>query len=204
VVEDDAHFRKSLVDFLESNPPLSPIGSFESAEEAFHHIPRLSPDVVLMDIHLPRASGIDCVRRLKAVCPELVVLILTVYQDEDLIFEAFKAGASGFLIKQKAAENLLESIQEALSGGAPMSSQVARKVIQYFHQQGRAMAELDELSPRELQVLQELSRGYLYKEIAEGLSISFETVREYTRNIYRKLQVRSRTEAVAKYLRQQG
>ena len=161
------------------------------------------PDLILMDIHLPRLSGVDCVRKLKAIEPDLLVLMLTAYEDDDLIFQALKAGANGYLIKQTPPSEILSAIQEVHEGGAPMSSNIARKVIQSFHQTEPGVLPAESLSPREREILDLLARGYMNKEIAESLSIAFQTVHTHVRNIYSKLHVRSRTEAVAKYLRPQ-
>ncbi len=156
-----------------------------------------------MDIHLPRLSGIDCVRKLKALGPNLLVLMLTAYEDDDLIFQALKAGANGYLIKQTSPSEILAAVKEVHEGGAPMSSNIARKVIQSFHQTVANQSPTDSLSPREREILDLLAKGYSNKEIADTLSIAYLTVHTHVRNIYGKLQVRSRTEAVAKYLRPQ-
>lgn len=201
IVEDDAGIRDHLVALLDASPGYQCVGACASGEEALAQIPHWRPDVVLMDINLPRMSGIECVARLKARLPDLLVLMLTVYEDGDSIFRALKAGASGYLIKRVASDRLLEAIDDVCSGGAPMSCQIARKVVQYFHQAGPSDEGSENLSPRETEILELLVAGCFFKEIADQLGISGETVRTHVNHIYRKLHVRSRTEAVVKYLR---
>jgi DNA-binding NarL/FixJ family response regulator len=201
IVEDDAGIRADLEAMLANNPGLRCVGTCASAENALVNIPFWRPDVVLMDINLPGMSGIDCVARLKTKMPKLLVLMLTVYVDAENIFRALKAGANGYLVKRLASAKLLEAIQEVSAGGAPMSCQIARKVVQYFHQAGPSEDVSENLTPRELEILQLLVAGCFFKEIADQLNISGETVRTHINHIYRKLHVRSRTEAVVKYLR---
>jgi len=154
-----------------------------------------------MDIHLPRMNGVECVRRLKVLAPKIQVMMLTVYEDTEIIFKALSAGATGYLLKQTPIPELLSAIREIHGGGSPMTNHIARKVVQSFQSPSTSTIETENLSPREQEVLDYLSRGYLYKEIAETLHISFDTVHTYVRRIYEKLHVRSRTEAVAIYLR---
>lgn len=201
IVEDDAGIRDNLVALLSGSPGYRCVGACASAEEALAQIPHWKPDVVLMDINLPRMSGIECVVRLKARLPELLVLMLTVYEDGDSIFRALKAGASGYLIKRVASDKLLEAIDDVCTGGAPMSCHIARKVVQFFHHAGPSDEVSENLSPRETEILELLVAGCFFKEIAGQLGISNETVRTHVNHIYRKLHVRSRTEAVVKYLR---
>lgn len=201
IVEDDAGIRDNLVALLNGSPGYRCVGACGSAEESLAQIPHWRPDVVLMDINLPKMSGIECVARLKARLPELLVLMLTVYEDGDSIFRALKAGASGYLIKRVATDKLLEAIDDVCTGGSPMSCQIARKVVQYFHQAGPSDEVSENLSPRETEILELLVAGCFFKEIADRLGISGETVRTHVNHIYRKLHVRSRTEAVVKYLR---
>ena len=202
IVEDNDRVRESLTSLIEGAPGFRCVGAHRSAEAALKLVPEEKPDVVLMDIHLPRLCGIDCVRKLKAIEPDLLVLMLTAYEDDDLIFQALKAGANGYLVKQTPPSEILAAIQEVHEGGAPMSSNIARKVIQSFHSAG-PNEPTETLSPREREILDLLARGYTNKEIADLLSIAFQTVHTHVRNIYSKLHVRSRTEAVAKYLRPQ-
>jgi DNA-binding NarL/FixJ family response regulator len=201
IVEDDAGIREDLVALLNGSPGCRCLGACGSGEEAMVQIPHWRPEVVLMDINLPRMSGIECVARLKAKMPELLVLMLTVYEDGDSIFRALKAGASGYLVKRLASDRLLEAIQEVSAGGSPMSCHIARKVVQFFNQEGPSPEVSENLSPRELEILDLLVAGCFFKEIADRLGISGETVRTHVNHVYRKLHVRSRTEAVVKYLR---
>ncbi len=201
IVEDDAGIRGDLEALLKISPGYRCVGACASAEEALVQIPHWRPEVVLMDINLPGMSGIECVARLKLKMPDLLVLMLTVYDDGESIFRALKAGASGYLVKRLASDKLLEAIQEVSAGGAPMSCQIARKVVQFFHHAGPSEEVSENLSPRELEILDLLVAGCFFKEIADRLGISGETVRTHVNHIYRKLHVRSRTEAVVKYLR---
>ena len=200
IVEDDDDVRKSLAVLLNGSEGFACVSAHRSAEDALAVIPGRRPDVVMMDINLPGQSGIDCVRQLKARLPATHFLMLTMYEDSKLIFQSLGAGASGYLLKRTAPAKLLEAIQEMQGGGAPMSSNIARIVVQHFQDRFAPAAKTDPLSPREREVLDLLAKGHRYKEIAEQLGISFDTVRAHLRNIYDKLQVRSRTEAVVKYL----
>ena len=155
-----------------------------------------------MDIRLPRMSGVDCVRKLKGQIPEILIVMLTSYEDDDLIFQALKAGASGYLLKQIPPSDILKSIQEVQAGGAPMSSAIARKVIQSFHPGEATASPTDSLTPREREILRHLAKGYMNKEIADELGLSLWTVKVHVQSILSKLHVRSRTEAASRYLRQ--
>jgi DNA-binding NarL/FixJ family response regulator len=201
IVEDNRSFRDKLANYLNSMPGYNCVGIYDSAEDALKSIPRLSPDVVLMDIHLPNMSGVDCTRRLKELCPSLQILILTVYEDNDRIFGALKAGASGYLLKRADPTDILHAIQEVRQVGSPMSSQIARRVVQSFRETATDLQKDDTLSQREEAILQQLSKGYSTKEIADKSSISVNTVRTHLQHIYEKLHVRSRTEAVLKFLK---
>ena len=201
IVEDNIDFRGTLAHYLDEAPGYRCVCTCGSSEEALRQIPRLMPDVVLMDIHLPNLSGVDCTRRLKEICPSVQILILTVYEDNERIFGALKAGAGGYLLKRADPADILRAIQEVRQGGAPMSSQIARRVVQSFREDRRDAPELDSLSQREEEILQHLSKGYSSKEIAERLSLSVNTVRTHLQHIYEKLHVRSRTEAIVKFLR---
>jgi DNA-binding NarL/FixJ family response regulator len=198
VVEDNSRLRKQLLEILENIKDIECVGAFGSAEEALTEIPRVKPDVVLMDIKLPRMSGIQCVAQLKKLLPALQVIMVTVYEDSESIFRALKAGASGYLVKSGPPEQLIEAIRDVFTGGAPMSSHIARKVVQHFHLLGPAAEESNNLSPREQQVLSLLASGYRYKEIGARLNIGVETVRTYVKSICQKMHVSSRIEAVAK------
>jgi len=200
LVEDDARLRKQLVQILEDIDDIECVIVCASAEEALEKIPSKNPDVVLMDIKLPRMSGIQCVAELKRILPEVQVIMVTVYEDSDRIFKALKAGASGYLVKSGPPEQLIAAIRDVFAGGAPMSGHIARKVVQHFHLMGPAPSEADNLSPREQQVLDLLAMGFIYKEIGGKLDIGTETVRTYVKNICQKMHVRGRVEAVAKRL----
>jgi len=200
IVEDNADFRTSLAQYLDEVPGYRCICACSTAEEALKKIPRLLPDVVLMDIHLPRLSGVECTRLLKAACPTIPILILTVYEDNERVFGALKAGASGYLLKRADPEDILAGIQEVRQGGAPMSNQIARRVVQSFREEPCNSSEAESLSEREEEILRHLSKGYSTKEIAARLSVSVNTVRTHLQHIYSKLHVRSRTEAVIKFL----
>lgn len=200
IVEDDLELRESVFNYLKEAPGLRCLGAYGSAEEALKEIPHQKPDVVLMDINLPEMNGIECVGKLKAVAPEVQVLMFTVYEDSDQVFEALVAGACGYMVKSTPPEKVLEAIREVQRGGSPMSTHIARKVVKYFHQTQPASG-ISTLSKREEEVLHHLSQGCLYKEIADRLNISIDTVRKHLHSIYGKLQVHSRTDAVVKYLR---
>lgn len=199
VVDDDRSVRERLVALLSGSPGFTCAGSHATTESALELIPRERPDTVLMDIQIPSLGGVECVRRLSAALPELTLVMFTVHEDTDAIFNALAAGACGYLLKQTPSVQILESIRQARQGGSPMTPHIARKVVQYF-QRPAAPDPLSALSPREQTVLQQLAQGYLYKEIGAALGINADTVRKHLCSIYRKLHVRSRTEAVVKYL----
>jgi DNA-binding NarL/FixJ family response regulator len=201
LVEDNAGLRESLVALLDGTLGFKCAGAFGSAEAALATIPSLGPDVVLMDIHFPKMSGIDCVRQLKDKLPHTKILMLTIFSDGEHIFQALMAGASGYLSKGTVPAELLNAIAEVCRGGAPMSGDIAVRVVEYFNQKGKGAGSTVHLSPREQEILECLANGYLYKEIASRLNISFDTVQWHIRNIYEKLHVRSRSEAIAKYFR---
>jgi DNA-binding NarL/FixJ family response regulator len=204
IVEDNAGFRESLARMLNGAPGFRCAQIYGSAEEALQGIPALAPDVVLMDINLPGMSGVECVRRLHAVTPQVRVIMLTVYENTENIYAALKAGASGYILKRTSPAKLLEAIQDVVDGGAPMSSAIARKVVQSFQEPPPADSNVENLSSREQEVLDMLAKGYLYKEISDQLNLSLGTIKTYVRRIYEKLHVQSRTEAVIKYLGQEG
>ena len=202
IVEDDRAVRENLAALVRTDERLRLLGAFVSAEEALREIPVLAPDLVVMDINLPRMNGIECVARLKLQLPRWLVLMLTVYEDDDSIFRALKAGANGYLVKRDASEKLLEALQEVQHGGAPMSAHIARQVVQFFHRSELPANEAERPSPREREILDLLVKGLVLKEVADQLGIGLETVRTHVNHIYQKLHVRSRIEAVVKYLRQ--
>lgn len=200
LVEDDESLRETLADILSTSPAWKLVAAYPSAEAALDAMKVGCPDVVLMDIQLPGMSGIECVAKLKEIHPEAQVLMVTVYDNNDRIFDALAAGASGYLLKRDAPAKLLESLDDLLAGGSPMSSAIARKVVQRFQTAPPSKNEDHNLTPREKQILELLVKGGLYKEIAWDLGIGVETVRTHLHNIYAKLHVRTRTEAVVKYL----
>ena len=204
LVEDDPNLRANLTSMLNSSVGFQCQAAYPTGEAALRGIPANRPDVVLMDINLPGMLGTDCVRQLKDLTPNLPVLMLTVYEDSEQIFKSLMCGATGYLLKRTPKDKLLEAIREVDAGGAPMSRQIARRVVQFFQKvnetQSQNPAVVVDLTEREKEVLAVLAKGYAYKEIADHLNISFETVRTHLRTIYEKLHVHSRTEAVLKYL----
>ena len=201
IIEDDAWIRENLADRIKQTQGFVCAGAYRTGEEALAQLPGLSPDVILMDINLPKMNGIACVRQLKALIPSAQVLMLTVYEDSDKIFNSLLAGASGYLLKRTPQAEILEAIAEVHRGNSPMTGHIARKVVQYFNQRGGFGTEVEKLSHREREVLEHLAQGMPYKEIATLLSVSLDTVRVHIKGIYGKLHVHSRGEAVAKYLR---
>lgn len=199
IVEDVKEIREGLGSLISGSEGFICINTYSNAESALKGISEDEPDVVLMDIGLPGMSGVDCIKKLKSINPKFQIIMLTVYEDDEHIFKALVAGASGYLLKKTPPVKILEAVQEVYNGGSPMSSQIARKVINAFQSMNKSSKETDNLSAREQEILSYLAKGFRYKEIAEKLFISKETVRTHLRNIYEKLQVRSRTEAVLKY-----
>ncbi len=204
IVEDDAEARKILASWIQHASGFRLVGEWGSAEKAISELPQKEPDVVLMDINLPGMNGVEATKKLKPLLPNTQFVILTVYEDTDHIYSALAAGASGYLLKETPREELLIALQEVYGGGSPMTSNIARKVTQSFQQKMRKDEAEFGLSTREREVLELLSRGYLYKEIADSLQISTPTVNTYIRRIYEKLHVRSRSQAVARYTHAPG
>ncbi|HEV2456652.1 MAG TPA: response regulator transcription factor [Verrucomicrobiae bacterium] len=200
IVEDNRGTRESLTELLGRAGMLSCVGAHSNGEEALAKIPLEQPDVVLMDINLPRMNGIECVARLKERLPKTQVLMLTTYEESDLIFDSLRRGASGYLLKNMSAAELVQAIEQVHAGGAPMSMQIARKVVNHFQQIKTPQTEMEKLTRREQEILAALAKGFLYKEIADQLGISLSTVRAHLHTVYEKLHVQSRTEAVVKYL----
>jgi DNA-binding NarL/FixJ family response regulator len=198
IVEDNADICGSLERMLADSSDCRCVSTSLDAEDALKTIPEHKPDVVLMDIELPCLSGIDCTARLKRLVPEARILILTVYKDPEQIFRALEAGASGYILKRSSARDILQAIADVKGGGAPMSAEIAAKVVEYFHKKAPASTQVS-LTRREEEILGLLAKGHVSKEIASQLGISYETVRFHLCNIYEKLHVRSRTEAVIKY-----
>jgi len=201
IVEDNDKLRETLARALNRAKGLRCVSQYPNAEDALKTLPQVRPNVVLMDINLPGMNGVECVRQLKPLVPDTQIVMLTVYEDTDSIFNALKAGATGYLLKRTSQTELIQAIQAVHRGGSPMTTHIARKVVQTLQSAPAASQAAENLSPREQEVLDCLTKGFLYKEIAEKLGISYETVHTYIRRIYEKLQVRTRTEAVAKFLR---
>ena len=204
IVEDNPGLGASLRRIVERTPDCQCVGVWRTGEEAVAKVPAFRPDVVLMDIHMPGISGIEATARLKAELPELLVIMVTVYTDHDKIFDALKAGACGYLLKCSTPEEVRQAIVDVRRGGAPMSPEIARRVVEAFHRPLAREGEEKEaaalkLSPRETELLDRLSEGLGNKEIADSMGLSVETVRAYLKRIYDKLHVRSRTEAALKY-----
>lgn len=200
IVEDNDRIREGLAALIDGSDGFVCSETYETAEEAIRRLSGYKPDVVLMDIELPKMSGIECVARLKEANPDLEIMMLTVYEDDERIFKSIVAGATGYVLKGTPPAELLESIRELYEGGSPMSDQIARKVVLAFQQTGRTSKETEELSDREKEILSYVAKGYFDQEIADKLFLSVQTVRTHLRNIYKKLHVRSRTEAAVKYL----
>jgi DNA-binding NarL/FixJ family response regulator len=202
IVDDEKDLRQSITTFVNGSPGFKCVSAYGSAEDALKGLPADQAEVVLMDINLGGMSGIECVEKLKTQAPELQILMLTVYEDTDQIFQALAAGASGYLLKRSSPTKLLQAIREVHTGGSPMTSSIARKVVASFRKSKPTAEKQTHLSPREETVLNCLAKGFTYKQIADELDISIDTIRTYLRRIYEKLHVQSRTEAVAKYLSQ--
>jgi DNA-binding NarL/FixJ family response regulator len=204
IVDDTKDIRVALAEIVSMADGYKLLGAFSSGEEALQKLPALHPQVVLMDINLGGISGIECVRKLKPDNPETLFMMCTIYEEDEKIFEALSAGASGYILKKTSPVKLLEAIKELSEGGAPMSSQIARKVVAAFRnrtmvEESNAAANISVLSNREKEILEWLAKGMLYKEIASALFISPETVRKHVYHIYEKLHVNNRIEAVNKY-----
>lgn len=198
IVEDLAEVREGLSQFISLNPEFRVLAACESAEEALLTLPRLNPDIVIMDINLPGMSGIECIRKIKVRTPHTQFMMFTVYENDEKVFEALKAGASGYLLKNTGLLQLIEALKELHSGGSPMSANIARKLVSLFREEHVEVNTLPELSKRENEILELLSKGLLYKEIADRLGISVSTVRQHIHKIYEKLHVQNRTEALNK------
>ncbi len=200
IVEDDRGTREKLMSLLAASPSLRCFEAYPSGEDALEGLPKHQPDVVLMDINLPRMNGIECVGKLKAKMPKIQVLMLTTYEDSKLIFESLRAGASGYLLKNMPSAEVIQAVEQVSAGGSPMSMHIARKVVNHFQEIEKPASEVDQLSKREQEILGLLAKGYLYKEIADQLGISAGTVRVHLHTIYEKLHVQSGIQAVVKFL----
>lgn len=199
IVEDMYEIRKELENIIRSSEELNLMGSFESAEDALEDLPHLLPDIVIMDINLPRMDGISCVQQAKELCPKTQFMMFTIFENSDQVFDALAAGASGYLLKNTPGPKMIEAIVELHQGGAPMSAQIARKLVTTFQKKDhQANDDFKLLSKREKEIMELLAKGFLYKEIADKLSISTGTVRQHIHNIYEKLHVQNRTEALNK------
>lgn len=201
IVEDDGVLRRSLARLIADTRGMQCLATCATGEEALQKLPPIKPQVVLMDLNLPLMPGTECIRRLKELLPSTQVIVLTVYEDSEHIFQALKAGASGYLLKRSEPEEVLEAIRNARDGGAPMSSQVAYRVVRSFHEPAPKGLDTTVLTDREKEILTLLSQGFANKELADKLQISVPTVRTHLRHIYEKLHVRSRSEAIVKYLK---
>lgn len=199
LVEDNTATREGFLKLLGHAPNVQCVGDYESAERAEKAIPSLLPDVVLMDISLPGKSGIECIAKLKPTCPGVEWIVLTTHEDADVIFNALRAGASGYLLKQTAPDELIPAIEAVMQGDAPMSAKIARRIVSHFHPPGKSEGG-GTLTARENEILSHLAKGLTCKQVAECVHLSPHTVNNHLRNIYRKLQVQTRTEAVVKFL----
>ena len=200
IVEDDAELRENISSYINASPGFECLGAYGTAEEALTAIPRQNPQIAIVDINLPGMNGIQCVRNLAQILPALQITMFTVYEDTHRIFDALAAGACGYLLKSTRPEKLLEAIREIHQGGSPMTSHIARKVVQAFKPAASTVLSVNQLSVREQQVLDLLAQGYPYKVIATNLGLSLSTIRTYVQRIYEKLHVQCRTDAVVKYL----
>lgn len=198
IVEDLDAVRNSLKDFISLNTDFIVVGAYKTGEEALSNLPAVNPDIVIMDINLPGMNGIECIRQVKDKSPGTQFMMFTVYENDEKVFEALKAGASGYLLKNTGLLQIVESVQELHQGGSPMSSNIARKMVNLFRDSGKETPFMDLLSPREKEILQLLAKGLLYKEISEQLQITTGTVRIHIHKIYEKLHVQNRTEAINK------
>ncbi len=199
IIEDDRWLRENLADELAGDRDFECVGAYGTSEEALDALPNERPDVAIVDINLPGMNGIECLKRLKPQCPEAQFLILTAYEESENIFNALLAGADGYLLKRTSMADVLDAIRGVHRGESPMSGHIARRVVQYFGKMGAGSSDIEQLSPREREVLELLARGAAYKHIADELDLSIETIRMNIKHIYSKLHVHSRGEAVAKY-----
>jgi DNA-binding NarL/FixJ family response regulator len=199
IVEDDTKLRETLVRYFAGQSGFRCLKAYPDGESALADVPQYLPDVMLMDINLPGKSGIECVPKLRQLAPSVKIIMLTVFEESEHVFTALSAGAFGYLVKSSRPSKILEAIREVYKGGSPMSGHIARLVVKSFHHQAALRAETDALTTREIEVLQGLSRGQPYKQIANELGISLSTVRTYIQRIYEKLHVHSQTEAVMKF-----
>lgn len=199
IVEDMPDVRQKVKHIIDESKEFICLSTYANAENALEDLPKLKPDIVLMDINLPGMSGIECIKKIKKKCPETQFMMFTIYENSEQVYEALAAGASGYLLKKTPSEEILEALKELFEGGAPMSTHIARKVVSFFQKENKVANENTQLSNREKEVLALLSKGFLYKEISDQLFISTGTVRQHIHNIYEKLHVQNRTEAINKF-----
>ncbi len=198
IVEDNHAIRKNLVELILHEKSFRLLGEFSNAEEACDTIPHLMLELVMMDIELPGMSGIDCVAKLKPLCPKTQFMMFTVFEESEQVFNALSAGASGYILKTSSEEEIIAALNELHAGGSPMSPLIARKVVTIFQKQKKEMKEVESLSSREKEILQLLAEGLLYKEIGDKLNITLGTVKQHLHRVYEKLHVNNRTEAINK------
>jgi len=203
LVEDNDDLRMSIKSLLKRSPRLRVVADYADAESALADIVRHQPEVVLMDIKLPKMDGVECVRLLKGLLPTVLIIMLTIHDDNDSLFNSILAGADGFLLKDTVPSRLVEAIEEVRNGGSPMTPQIARRIVQRFRKNDAAPPSMESLTPREQEVLEQLALGNRYKEISDKLGISLDGIRFHIRGVYNKLHVHSRTEAVLKYLKRE-
>jgi DNA-binding NarL/FixJ family response regulator len=201
IVEDLKEVRDGMISLLTLDQRFEVLSGYENAEIAAEELPAWQPDIVIMDINLPGMSGIECIKKVKAVCPHTQFMMFTIYEDDEKVFEALSAGASGYLLKKTSLGKIVDSLEELHEGGSPMSTQIARKVIKSLQKQNESAEESKLLTNKEHEVLQLLAKGHLYKEISVTLNISVSTVKKHLHNIYQKLHVNNRTEAINKIYR---
>lgn len=199
IVEDIQEIRESLQRMISVADDFLCLSVYGNAEDAVKELPQVKPDIVLMDINLPGMSGIDCIKKIKALCPQIQFMMFTIYEDSEQVFDALAAGASGYLLKKTPKDQVLPAIKELYEGGSPMSTHIARKVVRYFQKQKEEKNKDSQLSEREKEILELLSKGFLYKEIGDRLHIATGTVRQHIHHIYEKLHVQNRTEAINKF-----
>jgi len=204
LVEDNDDLRVSMKSLLRRSPRVRVVADYADAESALSDISRHKPDVVLMDIKLPKMDGVECVKLLKGLLPTVLIIMLTIHDDNDSLFNSILAGADGFLLKDTVPSRLVEAIEEVRNGGSPMTPQIARRIVQRFRKSDVVPASMENLTPREQEVLEQLALGSRYKEISDKLGISLDGIRFHIRGVYNKLHVHSRTEAVLKYLKREA
>ena len=204
VVEDNPGLRRTLTRLINHETGMRCVGAWQDGKCALIEMPALKPDVVLMDINMPGMSGIECTARFKQICPNTQVVMVTVYEDAESVFRALQAGACGYLLKRSAPEKIIEAIREARDGGSPMTSQIARKVVDVFQKNATPSEVGTDLTQREREVLELFAKGFVNKEVADKLNISYQTVKGYTKTIYEKLHVHSRSEALMKFVSDKG